>query len=340
MTTAQQMELLDPVERLYQLAPNKPYCTDDKASGLIIRAKPGAFNRRYIQHNPPCMCHWLTFDQDHEHILQWETERLPEPNLIVRNLDNRRAHVSYAIESVCTSDAGSPKPVAFASAVQEAYTEALMADVCYTNFVTKNPYHGDWHVWELHRHVYKLGELADHVELNQKRWTRRQAANDDLHGISRNVALFHRSRFWSYDNITRHREQGTTYTQWMAIVLERCETLNTFAELLPYSEVKSVAKSVGKWVWINYWPQGRPIQRGAMAASFSQSQLPLDLKKKQRLAARRTAEIKRGNTESRIIDAIGQLTAQGERVSKAAVGRLIGMSRQKVSENYNHLFLG
>ncbi|MGI9282162.1 MAG: replication initiation protein [Endozoicomonas sp.] len=336
---AEQLELLDPVDRFYQLAPKKPYCTNDLNYGLVIRSKDSAFSRRYVQHNPPAMCHWLTFDQDHEHILMWEKVRLPEPNLIVRNLDNRRAHVSYAIESVCTSEAGNPKPIAYASAVQEAYTQALKADACYTNFITKNPYHDDWHVWELHRHVYSLGDLADSVDLVRKRWTRKQAANDEYHGLSRNCALFNRLRYWAYDHISWHREQGTRYQAWMNLVLEHAENNNTFPEPLPYSEIKSTAKSVGKWVWKNYWPEGRVIRRGVMSGDFASSQLPLDLKKKQRLSARRTNELQRSATESKIIDAIGLLTAQGKKVTKAAVARVSGVGRRTIYNQYTHLFL-
>jgi hypothetical protein len=338
MTTAKQIELLDPVERFYQLAPNKPYCSDDKASGLIIRSKGSAFNRRYVQHNPPSMCHWLTFDQDHEHILMWEKANLPEPNMIVRNLDNSRAHVSYAIESVCTSEAGNPKPIAYASAVQEAYTQALKADACYTNFITKNPYHDDWHVWELHSHVYSLGEMADYVDLIRKRWTRKQAANDAYHGLSRNCALFNRLRFWAYDHVAWYREDGSSYEQWMTAVLERCESMNTFTEPLPYSEIKSTGKSVGKWVWTKYWPEGKPIRRGMMASEFTKSQLPLDLKAKQRLSARRTHEMRRNATEEKIIDAIGQLTAQGKKVTKIGVSQLTGISDRQLRRDYSIYF--
>lgn len=335
---AQQIDLLDPAERFYQGAPNKPYCTDDKGVGLIIRAKSNAFTRRYVQHNPPALCHWLTFDQDHEQLCRWEEAKLPEPNLIVRNLDNRRAHVSYAIESVCTSEAGNPKPIAYAAAVQDAYTEALRADACYSNFITKNPYHEDWHEWELHRHVYTLGELAEYVELKRQRWTRKRAANDDQHGLGRNCALFHRLRFWAYDFVTEHRERGTSFAEWMRLVLGQAEEFNTFPEALPYSEIKATAKSVGKWVWTKYYPEGKRIKRGVMGFDFKQSNLPLELKKKQRLSARRTHELQRNQTESKIIDAIGQLTARGEKVTKAAVARVSGVGRRTIYNQYTHLF--
>lgn len=328
-----------PVVRLYDLAPKKPYCTDLKGAGLIIRSRDSAFTRSYVQHNPPALCHWLTFDQDHENLTLWEEANLPEPNLIVRNLENRRAHVSYAIESVCTSEAGRPGPMAYAQAIQAAYCEKLKADPGYTGLITKNPMHEDWHVWELHSHVYKLGELAKFVDLQRRYWTRKRAANREHYGLGRNCALFHRTRFWGYDHVPWHRDNGTVHNEWMELVLERCDQYNVFHEALPYSEVKSTAKSVGNFCWFKYWPTGKRVRRGLMAEELSGSELPLDLAARQRLSARRTHTVRRSATEEKIIAAIGELTRTGQKITKAVVGRMIGISRQKVSESYSHLFM-
>ena len=326
------------LKRLYDFAPNKPYCTDDLGSGLFIRSKVSAFTRRYIQPNQPALKHWFVYDQDHEKIEQWRDANLPDPNFITRNLDNRKAHIAYAIEPVCVSDSARPKPIAYAAMIQEAYTEALGADNCYTGLITKNPYHKDWHVWEMHDHVYSLGELADYVDLKPRRWTRKRAANDNHYGLGRNCALFHRLRFWAYDNVTFHRENGTTFNEWMKVVLSRSETFNDFHEALPYNEVKSTAKSVGKWVWLKYWPEGKRVRRGVMGDSLKKSQIELDLTTKQRLSARRTNQIRKDATREKIIDAIGELTAQGKRVTKAAVSRMIGISDRALRKDYSSLF--
>ena len=331
--TAKKISSLD---LFYDQSPSKPYCTNDFSAGLLIRSKKTAFLRRYVQHNPPSMTHWLTFDQDHEDLLKWESVPLPNPNLIVRNQDNRKCHIHYAIESVCISDAARRKPIEYLAAIEAAYCEALGADPHYTGFMTKNPYHDNWHVWEIHDHVYKLAELADYVDLNSTRWTRKRAANENHHGYARNPALFHRLRFWAYDEVSAYRNLNKSYDEWHKAVLSRCEEQNDFQEPLPYSEVKSTAKSVSKWVWTKYWPKGKPA--GPMAEMFNQSQIPLDLSTRQRLSARRTASIKREATEKRIIAAIGQLTREGKKVTKAAVARLVGISRQKLSEDYAQFF--
>lgn len=339
MAATVQQEQQDMFSRFYDLAPHKPYCTDDKGAGLRISYKEKAFKKKYVQHNPPAMCHWLTFDQDHEDILRWEKAGVAEPNLIVRNQDNRRCHVSYAIESVCTSPQAKPKPLAYAAAIQNAYCTKLAADRAYSGLITKNPMSAEWHTWELHPKIYTLNELADYVELEKRYWTRQRAANLDHYGLGRNCALFHRLRFWAYDRINLYRENGSTYENWMRAVLEQCESYNDFTEALPYSEVKSTARSVGKWVWTRYWPQGKRIIRGAMGKDFASSQIALSLQTRQRLSARRTNEIQCKQSEEKIINAIGLLTGQGKQVTKAAVGRLVGLSRTQVSVKYSHLFI-
>ena len=319
-------------------SPKHPYCTDEKGEALRIRNRRHAFLKRYVQHNPPAMCHWLTFDLDHGNPMIFKDVTLPAPNLVAMTRDTGRSHISYAIEGVCTSDAARIKPIQYLQAIEDAYQTKLEADISYTNFITKNPLHSDWDITVFHDHTYSLGELADYVELSNSYWTRKKAANDAHHGYGRNCALFHRLRFWSYDHVTWHREEGTSYERWMTIVLERCEQLNDFEQILPYSEIKATAKSVGKWVWTKYWPQGKPIRRGMMADSFAGSQIPLDLKAKQRLSARRTNETRRKSTEDKIIDAIGQITATGKKVTKAAVSRITGLHRKGLERNYGHLF--
>ncbi len=332
----QQYSLL---HRFVEESPIRPYCCDEKGA-LVIRQRKYAFRKKRIQHNPPSMCQWMTFDLDHGNPMIFKDSGLPAPNLIVMTRASGHSHISYAIEGVCTSDAARHKPLSYLSAIQDSYCKALSADVGYTNFITKNPLHHEWDVTVYHDHVYSLGELADYVELAKKRWTRKQAANDSHHGYGRNCALFHRLRFWAYDHVIWHRENGTNYNEWMREVLSRCEGFNEFAEALPYHEVKSTAKSVGKWVWTKYQPSydSRPVRRGLMSETFKQSDLPLSLETKQRLSARRTAETKRSGTEEKIINAIGDLTAAGKKVSKAAVSTITGIHRNSLGRNYSHLF--
>ncbi len=328
------------LDRFVDLMPYKPYCTDDKGY-LQIRAKKTALKKRYVQHNPPALQHWLTFDIDHPNRMIWEDRGLPPPNLITATPSTGRSHMLYAIESVCTSDAARMKPLAYAAAIQQAYTEVLCSDIGYSGFITKNPLHIEWSVTQLHDYVYNLGELAEYVELPSTRWTRKRAANEDQFGLRRNVSMFNRLRYWAYDWLGYYRdEKGIGYNEWMEIVRRQAEDFNVFPKPLGANEIKDIAKSVGKWVWTKYTGTGSGVKRGAMAETFKQSDLPLSLDTKQRLSARRTAEVKRADTEGKIIQAIGALTASGRKVTKAAVGRIVGLRREEVSKRYSHLFLG
>lgn len=331
VSTANQLQIdLLEQDRFYQLAPHKPYYTKEKGSPLRIAKKEISFKFPYIQHNPHVLWHWMTFDLDHENILIWEEAGLPEPNLTVRNLENRKCHISYAIESVCTSPAAKPRPLAYAAAIQDAYRIKLEADQCYSGFLTKNPYHDRFCSLYAHDFVFKLSELAKHVELKRHYWNRKKACNDEQYGLSRNIAIFHRLRFWAYPEVIRYRENGWSYNQWMDAVLQQCESYNTFPKPLEYSSVKSTAKSVGNFCWFKYWPEGKPIMRGAMAASFAESQIPLNLASRQRLSARRTNEIRRSHTDQQIDKVIQQIHDAGQKPSKRAIAKESGLGTATV----------
>jgi len=56
------------------------------------------------------------------------------------------------------------------------------------------------------------------------------------------------------------------------------------------------------------------------------------------LGARLTHEIRIGRSETAIRDEITRLHRGRKRVSKAAVARAVGMSREQLSRRYGHLF--
>ena len=321
--------------------PHKPYVQSDPGGFLNIINRSRAHKYPRIQHNPPGMIHWATFDLDHDNPMIFDDVGLPLPNMVVRNPDNLRCHISYAIEPVCRTDAARIQPLSYLSAIQYAYTRALQADAAYTGFITKNPLHPHWHFIGYHTDVYSLGELADYVDLSDqpKYWTRKRAANDDQIGLGRNCALFHRLRYWAYDHVNHWRDTSTQ-NLWLVEVLKKAESFNTFPQALPYGEIKSTAKSVGNWVWKKYTGSGSGKRRGLMADVFAGSQIDLDLKARQRLGARKSHEIRKEKTEEAIVNAIGILTAQGQRVTATAIARLSGLSRQSLYKDWAHLLKG
>ena len=116
---------------------------------------------------------WLIFDIEEGDGQRWEAAGLPPPNLIVQTVDGERvrgAHLYYAIAPVCTSPRGRSEPIQYQRAVYASMAASLRADLAYHGGpVAKTPGHPLWRTWEIHSHEYTLGELAEYIDLPQRR---------------------------------------------------------------------------------------------------------------------------------------------------------------------------
>ena len=54
---------------------------------------------------------------------------------------------------------------------------------------------------------------------------------------------------------------NTFINAWESAVLDRAQAMNVFTDPLPYSEIKSTAKSVARWVWNKYWGKAESDRR-------------------------------------------------------------------------------
>lgn len=237
--------------------PHKPYCTDDLASGLIIRSKSHAIQRRYIQHNPPPVLAFMVYDLDRpDSALAWNDSNLPPPAWVAVNPENGHSHHAYGLLApVARTDAARGAPLKLAASIEAAYGAKLDADRGYSGLITKNPLHPHWHVFcpaneAANFGYYDLSELSEYVTLPNKLPKGRESV-----GLGRNVSLFDDLRTWSYRAV-RDNWRPNGFNAWHSAVLAKAERLNQFAEPLPYSEIKATAKSVAKWVWQNFTPAG------------------------------------------------------------------------------------
>ncbi|MCP3668951.1 MAG: hypothetical protein GY814_00635 [Gammaproteobacteria bacterium] len=322
------------LQRFKDCLPKKPYCGDDKPAGLI-RTKAHAIKENYIQANPPGMVYWITLDIDYRFQhgndpFVWESQPgLPVPNFIVITPETGRCHISFAIVPVCTSNKGRAHPKRYLEAVRHGLALAYKADLDYTGRITKNPLSRHWNTQVFHEHVYSLGELSDYTTVTpQPKLTVFTTQEEDPRG--RNSTLFLNLRRWSYGQVVNARA-SMAYDQWENTVLDAAERLNDFSSALPWNEVKALVRSVAGWTWTHY--TGSPIRRGVMACDADQP-----LPDRQRQSADRTNGTRTARTEQAITTAITQLTDQQTRVSKAAVARITGISRQQISTRYGHLF--
>lgn len=321
------------LNRVLQEAPFLARCSDDKTAAKV-RPRGYAVRWPYMQINRPGMVSWLIFDLDHNDPMVWETAGLPAPNLIVSNRNADGAHLFYAIPPVCTTERARSKPIQYMRAVYEAMAARLRADPQFhSGPVAKTPGHPWWRTSELHANVYELAQLADYVDLaSGPKWGRGPDLEAASH--SRHCTLFELLRFYAYSIVGREREKGTfeTFTRLLeAHAFNNNQfTKRGFREDLPASSIKATVKSVARWTWDKYTGVGR-CHKGAMQLDKA---LPLD--ERQRLAAARSAELRRRATESKVRAAARTLLAKGERLAHVAIAKLAGVSRQTVA-TYKHV---
>ena len=274
-------------EEFEESLPRKPYCTDDLGV-VFIRPKQTASKKRYIQVNQPQKAQYLVFDIDREGgVLAWYDNDLPAPYWTAKNTENAHAHIAYRLRvPVCTSDIGSLKAIKYLAAIESAIVEKLQADKGFVGLITKNPLHPHWQATVWTEYTYELDELADYLDL--KGHPKKRGVESV--GLGRNCELFEDARKWAYKAI-RDYWSPDYQGEWFKAVYERVEGLNwQFSEPLPYSEVRSIAKSIAKWTYKHFTPQslsewhakkgsagGKVSKRGVDKQSTAQKKPWLDL---------------------------------------------------------------
>ena len=248
------------VERL----PRRPYCTNDKSSGLLIRPQATALGYLHIQHNPPPHVSCIVFDVDRkpyeqrrEGYQEWRDRDLPAPHWIAINPENGNYHLGYLLAApVARTNAARLKPLRYLAAIEHVLAKKLGADMGYVGLITKNPVHSDW--WTIwHNHVpYSLDYLAEFCpDADLAAYNRR--SGKEASGLGRNVTVFDNVREWGYCAVREYwRPNG--YEAWAEAVRAACESANAFGREqggpLPHSEIKATAKSIARWIWRHLTP--------------------------------------------------------------------------------------
>ena len=320
--------------------PNRPYCMEAKDDYQKIRGFDLAIQEPYIQHNTPAIKHALVFDLDlgkdfdktgcprPGSTYAWERADLPPPNFLCRNPANGNCHYYYVLATpIARGSNARSHPQDYAKAIERAYQRQLSADIGYVGHISKNPFHDKWSTIVFRDEPYELAELADYVELIRSSHHEHQ---DDAVGYGRNTTLFNNLRQWAYSEVEQARG-AISEDRWHKDVLRQAQQYNSmFNSPLSFNETKATAKSVAKWTWNFY--------TGDKKASPLNLDPTTPLEEKQRIAAAYTAKKKVDERTAEVIAAIGILKAQGKRISKAAVSRVVGLSRQHISQKYGHCF--
>lgn len=224
--------------------PTYPYATNDFQEGLHRHRKVDAPKFKYIQHNPSNSMQSMVVDIDHD---VYPDDIEPRPNIIVSNKDNAKAHAIYLIKpNVHLNEHSSRKPIIFAENVLKGLTHRLEGDPNYAGLICKNPLNDSYRVYNPRNGLYDLTELAEWIP--DKILKAKPLKEDPAYG--RNCQVFDWCRHWAYIAI-REFVSGS-FEAWHTEVLTRCIGLNLNVYLpMTQHEVKTIAKSISKWVWSN-----------------------------------------------------------------------------------------
>ena len=191
------------IERL----PRRPYCTDDKSSGLLIRPQATALGYLHIQYNPPPHVSSLVFDLDKpDSYHAWKDAGLPAPHWVSVNRTNGHAHIGYMLAApVARTSAARQKPLRYLAAIEHVLAKRLGADMGYSGLITKNPTHSDWlTVWH-QIEPYSLDYLAEFCpDADLAAYSRR--SRKEATGLGRNVTVFDNVREWAYRGSSQKTE--------------------------------------------------------------------------------------------------------------------------------------
>lgn len=341
------------LDRFVEALPAKPYATDDFNTGLYVVNKSMAVKAVYVQLHGKRRA-YLPFDIDREGAaFAWEEAGLPSPTITVINTKNAHAHLLYELEApVAFTDSygrgqARDRPMAYYKAVLSAYREKLLADPAYVGVIVKNPLHDQWRVATNDR-AYSLGELADYVDLKRRR-PFEAAMGVGLEKLPqvipqgfRNDLLFSTVRKLAYARL----RQSETQEELHNVVVNLCAIVNQrCAPPLGHREVMRIARSISGWCWQKRESLVKGLRtRGALGLPPLPPEMePVkrleEVKRRKVKGALYVHELRKSENEAKIRAAIQQLLEEGRKVSKAAVSRLSGLSRQAVSApHYAALF--
>ena len=112
--------------------PCKPYCTDDLSAGLVIRSRPIALTKKYIQIND-LMIKALILDLDYSDAgSAWIEAGIARPSWICMNKKNGHAHLAWLLKSpIPKTPSARQSPIRYFSAIEYNLGRVLGADPGY-----------------------------------------------------------------------------------------------------------------------------------------------------------------------------------------------------------------
>ena len=252
MTNAQ-LRLENTLELYKSKLPPKPYYANDYSFGKKIGSIETALKSNHIQPNSNTHKYFMIFDLDSDmSVLDWSDKGLPAPQLLVRNQENGRSHMTYILDTSVKNDvSGHLKPIKYFSDIEHGLAVRVQADMNYNGLLTKNPFQSKaYKVFSFEDKPYDLGYLNEFVDKelvkHQKEVKKTQHIEDGF-ATGRNCALFENLRLWSYTNWHKYDENDLC-----SMIFEQALIFNKFECPLDHKEVEVISDSVYRFISGNF----------------------------------------------------------------------------------------
>ena len=225
--------------------PARPYCADYYDEGVHPRNREHALRRRHVQFNQPHSVDWLIFDIDRDEAYRAaEDANLPQPNVLAINPSNGHGHAAYLLATpVLRFETSNRAPINYLADIQRGFTRRLGADKAFHGIIAKNPLHTDWRTCWLASKAYTLEDLDCELSKTDKA---KEKQVEQVCGEGRNCTIFEDLRQLAYREALKYFGNPVGFN---ARMLELAQAMNQqFAYPLRPTEVRSIAKSISKWI--------------------------------------------------------------------------------------------
>lgn len=311
-------------QQLLDNLPAKPYCGQQKCCTNIWPASFAIKTCSHIQFNHPNYKQWLVIDCDHEHLdhpkpFLWEEKSLPPPNFIVQNRDNGRFHVYYLIHGVSIGQGCRTQPQAYYRAIYRALVEAWEGDENYTQGLSKNPLSDQFQLiyyhekkqslYELHDYLPDVLPFPDHSSVEDKGSLCRVP---NIQGI-RNSTLFDEVRMYAY----KAKGCFKDYNPFLGHIKQVALRIAPISADFKRAEVLQTARSIARWVWINYTGKTGKIDLTAVVPD-----------QRMTAGAKHTNKVRKRKSAYRLIQAFRALKSAQGSINRSTLAKHAGLSRQ------------
>jgi hypothetical protein len=234
---------------------------------MFVEPRDVAIRKQHIDFNRHASLDWMLFDYDRSDLLDTlEHSNLDMPNFIALNPENGHGHFAYRLgRPVLRFDSSRRHPIDYAAGVQRGIMRRIGADPRFTGKLLKNPAHLKWQVQWFSTAPFSLEQLARDLDKCEMAAASKLALEI---GEGRNVGIFETIRKSGYRTVRLYWGNFNGFHAHM--MGDAIEINSTLIAPLSEGEIRSIVKSVCRWIWARFDEQKfRYAQRRAINRRWS-----------------------------------------------------------------------